>query len=213
MPCRVPISRAAISVWWNRHRAIANRFTAAVKVSASAQREADDEAARPHSENEPTVLEDFMLQAEIFLQYSMRSKAVERLQRIQKLFPREEDRNEKLRSLYMNAGMMPKYDDAPPAKPAVEKEWASLDKAALVSRFGDPGTIDSVEARLGELGSRHDHEDDRPLIDGGFLVTTSWPDPSTAVLRPEGELDLASASDLARRTSAYGCPCCSSQSA
>src|SRR5438552_8009008 len=97
-----------------RHRAIANRFTAAVKVSASAQREADDEAARPHSENEPTVLEDFMLQAEIFLQYSMRSKAVERLQRIQKLFPREEDRNEKLRSLYMNAGMMPKYDDVPP---------------------------------------------------------------------------------------------------
>ena len=27
-------------------------------------------------------------------------------------------------------------------------------------------------------------------------LTTSWPDPSTAVLRPEGELDLASASDL-----------------
>src|SRR6266852_1737602 len=97
----------------NRHRAIANRFTAAVKVSASAQREADDEASRTPSENEPTVLEDFMLQAEIFLQYSMRSKAVERLQRIQKLFPREEERNEKLRSLYMNAGMMPKYDDVP----------------------------------------------------------------------------------------------------
>jgi len=103
----------------NRHRAIANRFTAAVKVSASAQREADDEASRTPSENEPTVLEDFMLQAEIFLQYSMRSKAVERLQRIQKLFPREEERNEKLRSLYMNAGMMPKYDDAtPPPKAA-----------------------------------------------------------------------------------------------
>jgi diguanylate cyclase (GGDEF)-like protein len=105
----------------NRHRAIANRFTAAVKVSASAQREAEDEASRPQAENEPTVLEDFMLQAEIFLQYSMRSKAIERLQRIQKLFPREEERNEKLRALYMNAGLMPKYDDSgisPPPKTA-----------------------------------------------------------------------------------------------
>ncbi len=101
----------------NRHRAIANRFTAAVKVSASAQREADEEASRTPSENEPTVLEDFMLQAEIFLQYSMRSKAIERLQRIQKLFPREEERNEKLRTLYMNAGMMPKYDTPAPAPP------------------------------------------------------------------------------------------------
>src|SRR5207248_1793377 len=99
----------------NRYRAIANRFSAAVR---SGQGAVADESPQPATDNEPTVLEDFMLQAEIFLQYSMRSKAVERLQRIQKLFPREEDRNEKLRSLYMNAGMMPKYDDAPPPKAA-----------------------------------------------------------------------------------------------
>ena len=59
------------------------------------------------------------------------------------------------------------------------------------------GQSDTVEAGLGELGSRNDHDEhDRARIDGGFLVTTSWPDPSTVVLRPEGELDLASASDL-----------------
>ena len=104
----------------NRHRAIANRFSAAVNVSGQAQRQAEEESTRTHEENEPTVLEDFMLQAEIFLQYSMRSKAVERLQRIQKLFPREEERNEKLRNLYMNAGMTPKYDtpEPPPPRPA-----------------------------------------------------------------------------------------------
>src|SRR5207248_3364244 len=32
--------------------------------------------------------------------------------------PRDDDRNEKLLSLYMSAGMMPKYDAAPPPKAA-----------------------------------------------------------------------------------------------
>jgi anti-sigma B factor antagonist len=53
-----------------------------------------------------------------------------------------------------------------------------------------------VEARLGERGASPDldrHEDGSSL---DFLVTTSWTTPTTAVLRPEGELDLASASDL-----------------
>jgi diguanylate cyclase (GGDEF)-like protein len=40
----------------------------------------------------------------------MRSKAIERLERVNKLFPHEEDKNEKLRNLYMNAGFVPKYD-------------------------------------------------------------------------------------------------------
>jgi GGDEF domain-containing protein/tetratricopeptide (TPR) repeat protein len=97
----------------NRYRAIANRFTAALHASG----QVIEEDVKPVADNEPTVLEDFMLQAEIFLQYSMRSKAVERLERIQKLFPHEEERNEKLRSLYMSAGIMPKYEPgaAPPA--------------------------------------------------------------------------------------------------
>src|ERR1700691_5950290 len=45
---------------------------------------------------EPTLgaaaLQDLMLQAEILVQYGMRSKAIERLQRIQELFPHEEER-------------------------------------------------------------------------------------------------------------------------
>ena len=44
-------------------------------------------AAPTRSESEPTVLEDFILQAEIYLQYGMRSKALERLERVSKLFP------------------------------------------------------------------------------------------------------------------------------
>src|SRR3954465_12893158 len=88
----------------NRFRAIANRFSGTAKGSSS-----EEKAEMPVDAGEPTILEDFMLQAEIFLQYSMRSKAVERLERVSKLFPREEEKNEKLRGLYMSAGFMPKY--------------------------------------------------------------------------------------------------------
>jgi tetratricopeptide (TPR) repeat protein len=69
---------------------------------------------------EPTLgaaaLQDLMLQAEILVQYGMRSKAIERLQRIQELFPREEERNQELQKLYIAAGIEPQY--AKSAKPA-----------------------------------------------------------------------------------------------
>jgi len=72
------------------------------------------------SDAESTVLEDLMLQAEIFLQYAMRVKALERLERIQKLFPREEEKNQKLRRLYISAGVTPDYqtNKMVPAAPA-----------------------------------------------------------------------------------------------
>jgi diguanylate cyclase (GGDEF)-like protein len=71
---------------------------------------------------EPTLgaaaLQDLMLQAEILVQYGMRTKAVERLQRIQELFPREEERNEDLQRLYLAAGITPRYAGTAPAPPA-----------------------------------------------------------------------------------------------
>jgi len=77
------------------------------------------ETVRPE---EPTLgaaaLQDLMLQAEILVQYGMRSKAVERLQRIQELFPREEERNEDLQRLYLAAGITPKYAGSAPVAPA-----------------------------------------------------------------------------------------------
>lgn len=97
----------------NRFNTIANRLGSVTLAGAPAP--ADAPAAAPGSSSETTVLEDLILQSEIFLQYSMRSRAVERLERVAKLFPHEEDRNEKLRTIYQNAGFMPKYDEAAPA--------------------------------------------------------------------------------------------------
>ena len=49
-----------------------------------------------------------IVQVEIFLQYSLQSKAIERLERIAELFPGEEERNERLRALYERANWWPK---------------------------------------------------------------------------------------------------------
>ena len=68
------------------------------------------------------ALEDLVVQVEIFLQYSLQSKAVERLERIAELFPGEEDSNERLRALYERANWWPKgaprKATPPAAKPA-----------------------------------------------------------------------------------------------
>src|SRR6185369_5259728 len=87
-------------------------------------------AAAPMRESEPTVLEDFILQAEIYLQYGMRSKALERLERVSKLFPREEQKNEKLRHLYISAGFKPVYEAGEPAARATAPDAAPKEKAA-----------------------------------------------------------------------------------
>jgi tetratricopeptide (TPR) repeat protein len=99
-----------------RYRAIASRFTAASKPV--------EEAAQPDGQASTlgaSTLQDLMLQAEILVQYGMRNKAVERLQRIQELFPREEERNEDLQRLYLAAGVTPHYaGSAPLPAPAAQ---------------------------------------------------------------------------------------------
>src|SRR6476646_11893630 len=99
---------------------IANRFHRTDnKPQPAAVAAPEPAAAAPtRGESEPTVLEDFILQAEIYLQYGMRSKALERIERVSKLFPREEQKNEKLRHLYISAGFTPVYQAAEAARAA-----------------------------------------------------------------------------------------------
>ena len=90
----------------NRHEVIASRFGAS----------APSQATRANTDEKTLgagTLQDLMLQAEILVQYGMRNKALERLQRIQQLFPLEEERNAELKQLYLSAGMTPQYSGAP----------------------------------------------------------------------------------------------------
>jgi diguanylate cyclase (GGDEF)-like protein len=69
------------------------------------------------------ALEDLIVQTEIFLQYSLQSKAVDRLQKIAAMFPGEEERNARLQGLYQMANWFPKTQaqktEAPPKTPTV----------------------------------------------------------------------------------------------
>ena len=96
----------------HQYSRIANRFHRVSNKPQTSVAAPEPAASAPARESEPTVLEDFILQAEIYLQYGMRSKALERLERVSKLFPREEQKNEKLRHLYISAGFTPVYEVA-----------------------------------------------------------------------------------------------------
>jgi diguanylate cyclase (GGDEF)-like protein len=92
-----------------RYEAIASRFAPAKpSQEAAAQVGVGDDSA------ETSGLQDLILQAEILLQYGMRAKAMERLQKLQALYPKEEERNDDLRRLYMAAGIIP-FSAAPAA--------------------------------------------------------------------------------------------------
>ncbi|MBZ5502939.1 MAG: chemotaxis protein CheW [Acidobacteriia bacterium] len=101
---------------------------------------ARDDASPPASEEARTqqALDDLLVQVEIFLQYSLQAKAVERLERIAELFPGAEATNERLQSLYQRAnwwpkGAPPKPAPAPPAAPPPPPESAPPSVAATSS--------------------------------------------------------------------------------
>ena len=68
---------------------------------------ADGIAAPSDALDEQQALEDLIVQAEIFMQYSLQAKAVERLQKIAEMFPGEADKNARLRELYQLANWWP----------------------------------------------------------------------------------------------------------
>ncbi len=114
-----------------RFNVIASRFTAVKKEQEIKVQEPTLGAA---------ALQDLMLQAEILVQYGMRSKAIERLQRIQELFPHEEERNQDLQRLYIAAGIEPQYAKpvvvaAAPAAPAAASESADVSSLARVAEI------------------------------------------------------------------------------
>lgn len=81
-----------------------------------AQQEGVTQAAPVTEEGrQQQALEDLIVQTEIFLQYSLQAKALERLQKIAIMFPGEEDRNPRLNNLYQLANWWPK--GTPKSKP------------------------------------------------------------------------------------------------
>lgn len=104
-----------------------------------------------------STLQDLMLQAEILVQYGMRNKAVERLQRIQELFPREEERNEDLQRLYLSAGVTPSYAGSAPLVSAAPVA-ASTPAAAIAPPMVDPAAEMRNVTRVAEITRKLYHQ-------------------------------------------------------
>jgi diguanylate cyclase (GGDEF)-like protein len=96
-----------------RLRAISSRLTSAATVPGQAPADAvgGEEEEIDISKMDPgrrrALLDDMIVQTEIFLQYSLKAKAVEKLAKIFELFPGEEARNERLLKLYELAQYFP----------------------------------------------------------------------------------------------------------
>jgi len=142
-----------------RFRVISSRFNTVSKTP--------EEPA--HSEG-PTLgastLQDLMLQAEILVQYGMRNKAVERLQRIQELFPREEERNEDLQRLYMAAGVTPRYSGSAPLPPSTASATATVNAAqpAPAAPAPDPAADVRSFTRVAEITRKLYHQSTAPAV-------------------------------------------------
>ena len=151
-----------------RFRAISSRFTSASKAPEE-----------PAHEEGPTLgastLQDLMLQAEILVQYGMRNKAVERLQRIQELFPREEERNEDLQRLYLSAGVTPRYAGSAPLPPAAVAV-AAVPSVSVAPPAPDPATDVRAFTRVAEISRKLYHQSTAPAVLSTAVreIATHW---------------------------------------
>jgi hypothetical protein len=118
----------------HQYRRIANRFHRVDnKPEAAAQRAPEPAAsAEPARESEPTVLEDFILQAEIYLQYGMRSKRWSAGAHEQTV-SREEQKNETAPPLYI--GGLHTYMSCRAAAKATAPGPAATRKNTLLRRL------------------------------------------------------------------------------
>jgi diguanylate cyclase (GGDEF)-like protein len=140
-----------------RYKVIASRFSSAAKP-----------VEEPVHAQEPTLgagtLQDLMLQAEILVQYGMRNKAVERLQRIQELFPREEERNEDLQRLYMAAGVTPRYAGSAAIAPPAPSAAPPAPVPSVAAPAPDPATDVRSFTRVAEITRKLYHQSTAPAV-------------------------------------------------
>ena len=97
------------------------------------------------------TLEDLLVQAEIFVQYSLQSKAIERLQRIAELFPGEEQNNERLQGLFEAAHWWPQEGAIQPKveRPqTVVEEPANRNAAYAPETLRDLGKISEINQNV-----------------------------------------------------------------
>jgi diguanylate cyclase (GGDEF)-like protein len=116
------------------------------------------EAAPPVTEEGQRMqaLEDLIVQTEIFLQYSLQSKAIDRLQKIAEMFPGEEYKNARLKTLYQTANWWPKGAPPKKAEPARPSTAAAPEAAPASAAKTGTFTADTLRdlSKISEINQR-----------------------------------------------------------
>ncbi len=105
-------------------------------------------------------LEDLIVQTEIFLQYSLQNKALERLQKIASMFPGEEERNTRLQNLYQTANWWPPGASRPkaavPTTPSVSAEPVPESPAMGITQKTGVYTAETLRdlAKISEINQK-----------------------------------------------------------
>ena len=131
-------------------QAIVGRAAKASNVSprgegfSGAGTETTSSAAVSEEQRAQQALEDLIVQVEIFLQYGLQSKAIERLEHIAEQFPGEGERNERLRTVYERANWWPKGESRRPSPVASFAPVAPPPPAAPVAAAPPPASSASA---------------------------------------------------------------------
>jgi len=138
-----------------RFGAVAARITSGAVVTGQASVFSKPEEKVEEVTTAPTdplksqaLLEDLIVQTEIFIQYSLKSKAIEKLQKIHQLFPGEESKNERLYKLFEMAQYFPPGFGGPPAGGVAAEAAASAAAAPPAAASGE--TVSDL-AKISEI--------------------------------------------------------------
>jgi tetratricopeptide (TPR) repeat protein len=115
-------------------------------------READEGAAEAPA---PRVLEDLILQAEIFLQYGMRDKALQKIDQLKQSFASEVETDPRVRQLFINVGLpVPTQREEEPVEHnrAADGMVRAAEVSRLIARQVDPRAV--LVTAVNQIGAR-----------------------------------------------------------
>jgi len=134
---------------------LASRIGVTLTQPASEISEAESASGANGAGSSASTLDDLLVQAEIFVQYSLHPKAIERLQKVAQQFPAEIESNARYRSLCDVAGWWP--EGVTPRTPVTETSDVESQRFPSTTPQSPPSGIYTAEtmrdlAKIGEIG-------------------------------------------------------------
>ncbi|PSH03153.1 MAG: hypothetical protein CXZ00_13750 [Acidobacteria bacterium] len=128
------------------------RLAQRLGVSAPGQNEAATVASAP--EAAPEILEDLILQAEIFLRYGLHDKALQKTEQIKLSFPTDLETNPRVRQLFLDVGLaIPEQrEESVPRDRASDGMVQAAEIGRLIARQNEPRSV--LVTAVNQIGAR-----------------------------------------------------------